>query len=204
MRTVAATLALAALALCGAEARAQPGPSTTDCGAWDPIVRAAYRSFKKGHDRSALVQVSIDDAKKQGWPEESAKHLLVIILDAYQGAARDEERFAAEELTKCRIAMAAPGPKYANVTVSGYTDNISSAMAGPKIEEKAILFDDSPQSKELIGRLVEIVRSFNFACETVSAARPMFMTRGFVLTCNKFSYTYDIRDMGGRWQVAPQ
>lgn len=69
------------------------------------------------------------------------------------------------------------------------------------IEKKAVLFDASQDSLSFIQSLSSIVRSKDYRCDSISAARPMILSRGFVLVCNNFHYAYDIRDKGGRWQV---
>lgn len=69
------------------------------------------------------------------------------------------------------------------------------------IEKDALLFDSAPGSIVLIEKLVLFVRESGFSCASVSGARPALMSRGYVVTCNKFSYTYDIQDKGGNWMV---
>lgn len=70
------------------------------------------------------------------------------------------------------------------------------------IEKDAVLFDNDSGSIALIGKLVQLVRDNGFSCTSVSSARPALMSRGYVLGCNKFSYTYDIQDKGGNWLVS--
>jgi hypothetical protein len=70
------------------------------------------------------------------------------------------------------------------------------------IEKDAVMFEDSRAWLEQTEKLVRLIRANGFTCETVSAARPMLTARGYVLVCNKFSYTYDIQDKGGNWLVS--
>ncbi len=70
------------------------------------------------------------------------------------------------------------------------------------IEKDAVLFENDPGSIALIEKLVQLVRDNGFSCTSVSSARPVLMSRGYVLGCNKFSYTYDIKDKGGNWLVS--
>lgn len=70
------------------------------------------------------------------------------------------------------------------------------------IEKDAVLFDNDPGSIVLIEKLAQLVRDNGFSCTSVSSARPALMSRGYVLGCNKFSYTYDIQDKGGNWLVS--
>ncbi|MCX7314450.1 MAG: hypothetical protein NTV56_22755 [Alphaproteobacteria bacterium] len=69
------------------------------------------------------------------------------------------------------------------------------------IENDAVLFRSEPDDLVLIRKLAELVRANDYACDSVSAARPMLTSPGFVLSCNKFRYKYDIQDKGGRWVV---
>src|SRR5665213_4613921 len=75
----------------------------------------------------------------------------------------------------------------------------STAQPKPKVHDRilepdAILYDDSPESIKLIHQLVNLVRANDFRCDTVSAARPMILSRGYVLSCNQLAYSYDIAD----------
>jgi hypothetical protein len=69
------------------------------------------------------------------------------------------------------------------------------------IEKDAVLYKDSAEDLDLIDKLAKIVRSNDDRCDSISAARPMLMSVGFVLSCNQFQYTYDIQDKGGHWLV---
>lgn len=80
--------------------------------------------------------------------------------------------------------------------------NQRTAERAALIEKDAVLFDNDAGSIALIEKLVQFVRDNGFSCTSVSAARPALMSRGYVLTCNKFSYTYDIQDKGGNWLVS--
>lgn len=69
------------------------------------------------------------------------------------------------------------------------------------IESDAVLFEKDKASLDLIQDLVSMVISRGFRCESVSGARPMITSTGYVLRCNRFRYTYDIQDKGGQWIV---
>lgn len=70
------------------------------------------------------------------------------------------------------------------------------------IEKREDLFEDSKEWLALIEKLVRLVRSNDFSCESVSGARPMLTATGYVLRCNRFRYSYDIQDKGGHWVVS--
>lgn len=69
------------------------------------------------------------------------------------------------------------------------------------IESDAILYKDSKDDIELINQLVELVKSNDYMCNSISAARPTIFSRGFELTCDEFKHSYYIQDKGGHWTV---
>lgn len=77
------------------------------------------------------------------------------------------------------------------------SDSVNTRSGQVLIEQDAVLFDNSKDSIEMIEQLVDMVRSSGYVCDSVSGARPMIWTPGYVLTCNRFRYTYDIEDKGG-------
>jgi hypothetical protein len=84
---------------------------------------------------------------------------------------------------------------------TGQNANVPKSAVDEKavIEKDAVLFSDTSESLAFIDKLVKFVRANDFTCDSVSAQRPMLTARGYVLVCNKFSYTYDIQDKGGHW-----
>ena len=75
-------------------------------------------------------------------------------------------------------------------------------FAGPPIESNAIISSAvNARSTTIIPVLVEMVTASGWRCDSVSAAREMVFSRGYVLVCNQFSYEYEIIDKGGRWFV---
>lgn len=83
----------------------------------------------------------------------------------------------------------------------------SSALAqrSVPIEADAIISDtkDFPRSKLL--SLVEpgaaMIRARGWRCDSISSISPFIFSRGFTFVCNRFNYTYEFRDRGGRWIV---
>jgi hypothetical protein len=67
------------------------------------------------------------------------------------------------------------------------------------IEPDAIINKDAPRAA--IDPAVGMIRAKGWRCESVSAMIPFIMSRGFSLTCNRFSYKYEIEDRGGNWEV---
>jgi hypothetical protein len=70
------------------------------------------------------------------------------------------------------------------------------------IEKNAVLLNDSKEWRAWTEDLVRLVRSNNFSCESVSSSGLMLLSRGYVLSCNQFRYTYDVQDKGGHWIVS--
>lgn len=76
----------------------------------------------------------------------------------------------------------------------------SKERAAP-VEHDAVLYKDTPEAFEFIDTLVGFVRKSSFTCDTVSSFSPMVMSNGFTLSCNGFSYKYDIKNNGGNVAV---
>jgi hypothetical protein len=70
------------------------------------------------------------------------------------------------------------------------------------IEKDAVMFEETKEWRSQTEKIVQFVRANNYSCDSVSASRPMLMSRGYVLVCNKFSYKYDVEDKGGHWIVS--
>lgn len=69
------------------------------------------------------------------------------------------------------------------------------------IEHKAILYKETSEVFEFIDTLVGFVRKSSYKCDTVSSFIPMVLSNGFTLSCNKFSYKYEIKNNGGNISV---
>lgn len=46
-----------------------------------------------------------------------------------------------------------------------------------------------------------IVKIYGYRCDTISAFQPMVFSDGYTISCNRFRYTYELEDKGGRWVV---
>jgi hypothetical protein len=76
----------------------------------------------------------------------------------------------------------------------------SSNRAAP-VEHDAALYSETPEAFGLIDTLVGFVRKSSYECDSVSAFRPLLMSNGYYLVCNKFSYKYDVKNNGGNISV---
>lgn len=72
---------------------------------------------------------------------------------------------------------------------------------GTPLEPDAQILLSLKGKQALFDHLAATVRANGYACESISAVRTMFLADGFVLTCNRFRYDYDVEDKGGRWRV---
>ena len=80
----------------------------------------------------------------------------------------------------------------------------TAAIAAPArapIESGAVINEQLKGQYEVLEEMVQLVRASGHRCDSISAAIPMIFSRGFKLTCNRFSYKYEIEDKGGRWRV---
>ena len=68
------------------------------------------------------------------------------------------------------------------------------AILGSKVEE----LDNRQQ---VLNALVNLIQTRGWKCDSISAARKLFFSRGFEVQCNWFAYKYVIKDRGGRWVV---
>lgn len=77
---------------------------------------------------------------------------------------------------------------------------IPHAHATP-VERDAVISDQLKGKTELFDEMAKLVRAFGYKCDSISAARQMVFSRGFMLSCNTFAYEYEIEDKGGNWRV---
>lgn len=73
--------------------------------------------------------------------------------------------------------------------------------AGTPIEADSAFTDVMAQDLSLVDAAVDLIRANTFKCDSISAARQMVFSRGVVVVCNKYAYTYDLKDRGGHWVV---
>lgn len=69
------------------------------------------------------------------------------------------------------------------------------------IDSGARFGDEAMKSRQLHTEIVELVRSSGYRCDSISALIKFNSSRGFNLTCNNYTYKYEIEDVGGRWKV---
>lgn len=66
------------------------------------------------------------------------------------------------------------------------------------IEEDAQIYEEIKDKNDLIQALANAVNLYGYKCDSISAARPFIMSRGYILVCNRYAYEYKIEDKGGR------
>ena len=80
----------------------------------------------------------------------------------------------------------------------------TSIASSIEVEPDAVMSDFILEFRDTQGLLEELankIRNQGWRCDSISAASEMFWSTGFVIICNNFRYTYEIRDRGGRWVV---
>lgn len=78
---------------------------------------------------------------------------------------------------------------------------LATTASTAQIEKNAVINDKLQGNASALEAMIAMVRAHGYRCDSISAARPMVFSRGFVLTCNGFAYEYEIVDKGGNWQV---
>lgn len=68
-----------------------------------------------------------------------------------------------------------------------------------KIENNAELFKtvNHTQAKALGA----MVKANGYRCNSISSVYPFVRSKGYTVYCNNYQYNYEIRDMGGNWEI---
>ena len=69
------------------------------------------------------------------------------------------------------------------------------------IEDDAAIYNGMKNNYPLLESLANAVRLYGYTCDSISAAKPFIMSRGFTLVCNNFAYEYNIEDKGGNMSI---
>lgn len=69
------------------------------------------------------------------------------------------------------------------------------------IEPGASIYGAVEGRMDIVDTLVEFVKAHGNRCDSVSAASDNTFSKGYTLKCNKYSYTYQILDKGGKWRL---
>ena len=75
------------------------------------------------------------------------------------------------------------------------------SFARTPIEDDAMFTQEIEGNTQLLEQMVALVKANGYRCDSISAGRQMFLSRGFVLSCNNLAYEYEIEDIGGHWRV---
>ncbi len=76
---------------------------------------------------------------------------------------------------------------------------VGTALADAPIEPDAIGVDQ--HHPEVVQALTTLVHISGYRCDSVSAVVKYVWGSGYTLTCNQFQYTYEVKDVGGRFVV---
>ena len=73
----------------------------------------------------------------------------------------------------------------------------SDAIVDPKLREAGNL-------QAVLDAAAGMIRARGWRCDSISAIRRFFISRGLDVKCNRYAYHYEIEDRGGRWVVTLQ
>ena len=83
--------------------------------------------------------------------------------------------------------------------------SVPAANSGAKpnytIEKDAQIFGAVKGRMDIVDTLVKFVKAHGNTCDSVSAASDNMFSNGYTLKCNKYNYTYQILDKGGKWYL---
>lgn len=69
------------------------------------------------------------------------------------------------------------------------------------IEPDAQIYGNVAGRMDIVDTLVKFVKAHGNRCDSVSAASDNMLSKGYTLKCNKYNYTYQILDKGGKWYL---
>lgn len=69
------------------------------------------------------------------------------------------------------------------------------------IEKDAQIFGAVAGRMDIVDTLVKFVRAHGNTCDSVSSASDNMFSKGYTLNCNKYNYSYEILDKGGKWYL---
>lgn len=75
------------------------------------------------------------------------------------------------------------------------------AIAATPVERDAMIDDKFKGRTDVLEELVTFIKAHGYRCDSISAARPMVFSRGFVVRCNQWAYEFEIEDKGGKWRI---
>ncbi len=77
----------------------------------------------------------------------------------------------------------------------------NSLYATTPIEDDAVIFSKFKGNTRLLEAVADYVKSRGYRCDSISAFRPLYFSKGFALVCNNYAHEYEVPDKGGHWQV---
>lgn len=81
------------------------------------------------------------------------------------------------------------------------TANCAVKKKNYSIEPDAQIYGNVAGRLDIVDTLVKFVKAHGNRCDSVSAASDNMLSKGFTLKCNKYNYTYQILDKGGKWYL---
>ncbi len=75
-------------------------------------------------------------------------------------------------------------------------------LNNPWLESGALVSDHVTSNPTLINNSVTLIQKNGYRCDSVSSIMEMTFSAGLDVSCNGYRYSYEIKDVGGKWQVS--
>jgi hypothetical protein len=62
--------------------------------------------------------------------------------------------------------------------------------------------DGLRENPEAIYYLVNVIKAYNYKCDSITSVYEMITSSGFKVYCNHNTYAYEVEDKGGNWVVS--
>lgn len=77
----------------------------------------------------------------------------------------------------------------------------SAPLSRTPIVREAIISSNLKNDPRALEAMAIQVKANGYKCDSISSARTMLVSRGYVIVCNHFAYEYEIEDKGGQLRV---
>ena len=70
-----------------------------------------------------------------------------------------------------------------------------------EVKSDAIISEDIPNQQDLANAAANMIRAHGWKCDSISVMRLWLFSRRFRVVRNNYSYSYELKDRGGNWEV---
>ena len=74
-------------------------------------------------------------------------------------------------------------------------------MHNTQIEPNALISDDLKGNQRVANEAAAVIRAHGYSCNSISVLTTHWFSRGFDVSCNNSTYTYEVYDEGGNWRA---